>query len=153
MTGKKEGRGPLPPVYLLLCILLAVALHYLAPVTTIIPGPFNWAGVALIVVGVLVIVFPATAFFAADTTIKPFQESSNLVSGGLYRYTRNPMYVGMVVILVGTDVLLGSLSPFVVPVIFILIINKMVIAVEERMLQETFGDEYRTYKNSVRRWL
>ncbi len=153
MTDEKRGRGPLPPVYLLAALLLAVALHFLAPVTTIIPNPFSWIGVAIIIIGVLVVVFPAVSFTAADTTIKPFQESSSLVLSGLYRYTRNPMYVGMVIIIVGTDVLLGSLTPFIAPVFFVLIINKMVISVEEQMLEEAFGDDYRNYKKEVRRWV
>jgi len=151
--GQKEGRGPLPPVYLLLCIGLAVLLHYFAPITTIIPDPLGWIGVAVIVIGVLVIAFPAVSFSAADTTIIPFRESSSLVISGLFRYTRNPMYVGMVIIIIGTDILLRSLSPFVVPVLFVIIINRMIIPVEERMLERMFGDDYRDYKNTVRRWI
>lgn len=153
MGERKEGKGPLPPVYLLLCILTAVALHYLAPITTIIPNPYNWSGAAVVLLGVLVIVFPAAAFSGADTTIIPFRESSSLVVGGLYKYTRNPMYLGMVITLLGTDILLGSLTPFIIPIVFVIIINKMIISVEERMLEKAFGDEYRNYKKSVRRWI
>ena len=102
MGERKEGKGPLPPIYLLLCILTAIALHYLAPITTIIPNPYSWSGAAVVLLGVLVIVFPAVAFSGADTTIIPFRESSSLVVGGLYKYTRNPMYLGMVIILLGT---------------------------------------------------
>ena len=153
MNRQKEGKGPLPPVYLLIGLLLAIGLHYQLPLATIVPSPYNWGGVALIVFGILIIAAPAVAFFRAETTIIPFQESSSLVITGLYRFTRNPMYVGMVLILVGTAVLCGSLSPFLVPVLFVLVINKMIISVEERMLERLFGDEYLEYKKKVRRWI
>ncbi|MBT8078363.1 MAG: isoprenylcysteine carboxylmethyltransferase family protein [Gammaproteobacteria bacterium] len=150
---RKEGRGPLPPVYLLLGILLQVGFHYAMPLAVIVSRPYNWSGIALIVAGVLIIVFPAASFSKADTTIIPFRESSSLVVSGLYRYTRNPMYLGMLIILVGVALLTGSLSPFVVPLLFVLVINKMIISVEERMLEREFGEEYRDYRKSVRRWI
>ena len=71
MTDEMRGRGPLPPVYLLAALLLAVALHFLAPITTIIPNPFSWIGVAIIIIGVLVVVFPAVSFTAADAIKSP----------------------------------------------------------------------------------
>ena len=150
---RKDGKGPLPPVYLLLGLLLAIGLHYYYPIVQLIEGPVRWIGAGVIVLGIAIIASPALAFFKAETTIKPFRESSSLVVGGLYKYTRNPMYVGMVLILLGTCVLCGSVSPFVVPILFVLIINKMIISVEERMLERAFGEEYLEYKNKVRRWI
>ena len=150
---RKDGKGPLPPVYLLLGISLQVGLHYVLPLATIIPPPYHWSGIAVIVLGVLIILFPAASFSKADTTIIPFRESSSLVVSGLYRHTRNPMYLGMVLILSGVALLTGSLSPFVVPVLFVLVINRMIISVEERMLERAFGDEYLAYKKTVRRWI
>lgn len=153
MGEKREGKGPLPPVYLLIGLLLAIGLHYTLPLATIIPAPYNWTGAALLIVGIGIIASPAVAFFRAKTTIIPFQESSSLVVSGLYRYSRNPMYVGMVLILTGTAVLCGTLSPFVAPILFVPVINKMIISVEERMLERAFGDDYLEYKKRVRRWL
>lgn len=148
-----KTKGPIPPVILLVTILCEIGLHYWLPITRLIQAPWNWFGVVIIVLGVLIIVMPATAFARADTTIKPFQDSSKLVVSGLYRYTRNPMYVGMVIILLGIAVLLGDLSPFLMPILFVPVLNTRVIRHEEQMLEERFGDEYRDLKKTVRRWI
>jgi len=148
-----RSRGPIPPIILLLTILCQVGLHYYLPVAKMIDEPWNLAGVALIAIGLLAVVGPAAAFFRAHTTVKPFQDSSALVVSGLYRYTRNPMYVGMVFVLLGVAVLIGDLSPFIMPVLFIPILTARVIVHEEKMLEERFGEEYRDLKKSVRRWL
>jgi len=96
---------------------------------------------------------PALSFRRSETTIIPFQESSSLVVSGMYRITRNPMYLGMVTILTGIAMLTGSLSPFVIPIIFVPVLNRRVIRHEEAMLEQAFGGEYRDYQRRVRRWL
>ena len=80
-----KTRGPVPPIILLACILSEIGLHYKLPLTELIPAPWHWFGVAMIVVGVLIIIGPALAFLKADTTIIPFEESSKLVVTGMYR--------------------------------------------------------------------
>ena len=115
--------------------------------------PWTWAGAPLIVIGVSVIVSPALSFQRSETTVVPFKESSSLVVSGMYRITRNPMYLGMAAILLGIAVLTGSLTTFVVPVIFVPLLNRRVIRHEEAMLEEAFGDEYRDYRRRVRRWM
>ena len=146
-------KGPLPPIILLVAILIELGLHYWLPLLHVLDSPWNKVGVVLIVLGILIVIGPATAFLRADTTIKPFKDSSALVVSGMYRYTRNPMYVGMVVVLLGVAVLLGDLSPFILPVVFVPVLNARVIKHEEQMLEERFGNEYRQLKKSVRRWL
>lgn len=148
-----RSRGPIPPVILLGFIAAQVLLHYYLPVLRIVPPPWHLSGIALIGAGIGIILVPAGAFSRAGTTIKPFEESSSLVVRGPYRYTRNPMYVGMVVILIGVAVLTGSLSPFAMPVLFVPVLNARVVRHEEAMLEERFGVEYRAYREKVRRWL
>lgn len=148
-----KTRGPLPPVILLLFFLLQLGLHRWLPVQQLMKAPVSYLGVVLIVLGLAVIAAPARAFSRADTTIIPFRESSELVTSGVYRYTRNPMYVGMLAILLGVAVLCGSVTPFIAPVLFIPVLNVRVIQHEEQMLEERFGDVYRDYMQSVRRWL
>ena len=148
-----KTKGPIPPIILLVTILCEVGLHYWLPITRVINASWNWVGITIIVVGVLIVVGPVTAFARAETTIKPFEDSSSLVVSGIYRYTRNPMYVGMVVVLLGVAVLLGSLSPFIMPIIFVPVLNARIIKHEEQMLEERFGEEYRELKRSVRRWI
>ena len=146
-------RGPVPPVILLAFLLLQFALHKWLPIVSLVPAPWNYAGIVFIVAGVSIVVLPATAFSRAGTTVLPFHESSALVTSGFFRLTRNPMYVGMVSVLLGVAILLGTLTPFVAPLLFVPTLNTRVIRHEEAMLQEKFGDEYAAYKAQVRRWL
>lgn len=148
-----KTRGPYPPVIVLLFLMLEAWLHKVVPVATVLPAPWNLAGIVLIVAGLLVIIMPATAFSRAGTTIKPFKESSALVRGGMYRITRNPMYLGMVTALTGAATIFGTLSPFIAPILFVPVLNARVIRHEEAMLEEQFGEDYRDFKRSVRRWI
>ncbi|HLT92892.1 MAG TPA: isoprenylcysteine carboxylmethyltransferase family protein [Woeseiaceae bacterium] len=143
----------LPPVYLLLCILLAVGLHRYAPVATAIPRPWSFLGVGMVVLGLLMVVLPAAMFKARGTAIKPFDESTALIEDGLYAFSRNPIYLGMIVLVLGVAVWLGSATPFVAPVLLWAILRFRFIPVEEAMLERTFGERYRAYKARVRRWL
>jgi len=103
--------------------------------------------------GALLSLWAALLFRQAGTTIKPFRQSSALVSRGPYNVTRNPMYLGMVIALIGVAIRLGSLTPFVVVPVFAFVIQTSFIQSEERLLEETFGPEYARYRARVRRWL
>src|SRR5262249_19094110 len=103
--------------------------------------------------GIAMIVWSRRAFQAATTPITPFTESTALIRHGLYRWTRNPMYVGAVLLVSGVAILLGSLTPLLVAVLFALILQEGFIRHEERLLEQRFGEEYRAYRRSVRRWL
>lgn len=111
--------------------------------------------VVLIVTGLFLDLWCAVQFFRAKTTVNPLrpENSSSLVVQGMYRLTRNPMYLGMLLVLTGVAFLLGSLSPFLVLPVFIAAINYLQIFPEERALTELFGASYLEYRQSVRRWL
>lgn len=153
MSSETPRRGPVPPVFFLLAICAAYAVHSLLPVLQIITPPWNYSGALLIVIGVTVAAVSAGAFRRAGTPIVPFTESTTLVTGGFYRYTRNPMYLGMVIALLGIDVMLGSLTPFLVTPVFALIIHRRFILREEALLEGLFGDEYLAFKQRIPRWL
>lgn len=148
-----RGRRVLPPVYFLVAILLIAALHRYVPIATLISPPISYAGLLLIGLGLLVNLVSVRQFAVHATAIKPFEESSALVTGGFFRYTRNPMYVGMVLILIGIAVLLGTLASFLPIPLFVWLIQTHFILREEAMLEQTFGDRYREYRQSARRWL
>ncbi|MCZ6678990.1 MAG: isoprenylcysteine carboxylmethyltransferase family protein [Candidatus Poribacteria bacterium] len=93
------------------------------------------------------------AFKQHQTTVKPFEESSALVTNGVFGITRNPMYLGLVLILFGLGVFTGTFIPFVVIPIFAVLMNVMFIKVEERMLEEKFGEAWLRYRSKVRRWI
>jgi protein-S-isoprenylcysteine O-methyltransferase Ste14 len=106
-------------------------------------------------VGAGIDLFSAISFRLARTTVNPMrpEKSSALVTSGAYRFSRNPMYVGLVFVLVAWAVFLGSAWALAGPLAFALYIDRFQIAPEERVLAATFGAAYVAYKSSVRRWL
>ncbi len=112
-------------------------------------------GVVFIVTGLCLDLWCAAQFYRAKTTVNPLrpENSSALVVDGMYRLTRNPVYLGMLLVLTGVAFLLGSMSPFLVLPVFIVAINYLQIFPEEKALTDLFGARYREYRQSVRRWL
>jgi len=110
---------------------------------------------AIALVGASIDLVSAILFRRARTTVNPMkpEKTSVLVTSGAYRYSRNPMYVGLLFVLIAWAVFLGSAWAFAGPLIFVLYINRFQIAPEERVLMATFGTDYSTYKSRVRRWL
>lgn len=130
-----------------------VGLHYLLPVVQIVPPPYHYLGVVPIAAGVLLNLWADRYFKRFQTTVKPFEESSHLIEAGPFRFSRNPMYLGLLLILAGVFLLLGSLGPLVVVVALAWLITTQFVVLEERALEARFGDVYRRYKARVRRWL
>ena len=142
-----------PPTYLLVSIILMLALHFLFPGALVIPAPWNLLG--LIPVGLaLWIEFNADGeFHRAKTTVNPCEESSALVTGGVFSITRNPMYLGFVMIMVGIAMLLGSLTPYFMIVVFVVLIERRFIRFEEKKMEQQFGQAYLEYRKKVGRWI
>jgi protein-S-isoprenylcysteine O-methyltransferase Ste14 len=130
-----------------------IVLHIVVPIAVAVRAPFFYAGGIPLAIGTAMIIWARRAFQAAGTPIRPFTESTALVSHGLYRWSRNPMYLGAVLLVAGVALLLGTLAPMLVVVAFFAILQERFIRREERLLDDTFGDRYRTYRRSVRRWL
>jgi protein-S-isoprenylcysteine O-methyltransferase Ste14 len=149
----EHKRKIIPPVWLLITLVVMTGLHFILPIKRIIPAPWSYLGAGLIVLGIAMAASGSVLFKRAGTPVIPFEPSTALVTNGLYRFTRNPMYLGLVVSLIGAAVLFGTLSPFIPIPIFIWIIRTQFIRGEERFLEEIFGAEYLAYKSRVRRWL
>ena len=143
----------LPPVYFLVALVAMAGLHFLFPIAQIYQPLYAYGGGLLIVVGLAVVLWAARLFNRAGTTIKPFEESSALVTNGPYRFSRNPIYLGLVLALIGAGLAPGTISPFAVVPAFIWLIQRRFILPEETMLERTFGSAYAEYKRQVRRWL
>ena len=113
------------------------------------------AAAALLLVGIGFSAAGILAFRRARTTVDPTrpQQASSLVTSGVYRLTRNPMYVGLSCVLAAWAVFLGSAWALLGPIAFMLYIGRFQIAPEERALEKLFGDEYTDYRSKVRRWL
>lgn len=95
----------------------------------------------------------ASFFKKYETPIRPFETSTYLIKDGLYRYSRNPIYLSMIIVLFGGAILLGSITPFFVIPVFILFIQKVFVEKEEKFLANIFGDEYIKYKKDIKRWV
>lgn len=149
-----ENRIPPPILMLLIGAVMATAL--LGPAPAALPGRWRWllAGVLFAAAGLLG--FPAFAAFAkAKTTIDPVQvgRASALVTTGVYRFTRNPMYVALFLLLCAWAAWLARPLPWIGPAAFVLFISRFQIVPEERALIGKFGGAYADYCRSVRRWL
>jgi protein-S-isoprenylcysteine O-methyltransferase Ste14 len=141
-----------PPAWFAIALALIVGLHRYFPIASLIPAPWHYSGIAIASVGVFVAVWAVVLFRHAGTTIIPLQESSALITTGPYRFTRNPMYLSMALLLLGAAVFAGSLSPLIVIPAFVVIIQVLFIAREEAMLAQRFPAEFAAYSTKVRRW-
>lgn len=110
-------------------------------------------GIALMVLGAVLAIWGALAFRRARTTILPFRAATALVRDGPYRFTRNPMYVGMTLAYVGLGLVFNTMWPLLVLPLVLVAMIRLVISREETYLEEVFGDDYRAYQRAVRRWV
>jgi protein-S-isoprenylcysteine O-methyltransferase Ste14 len=149
-----ENRVPPPIVAACIAALMyAVArvlpfLHVETSLTTPVALIVAAAGASLDLAGL-------AHFLRARTTFNPLKpdKASALVTGGLYRFTRNPMYLGLAMVLLGWAVYLANIAALAGPPLFILYMNRFQIAPEERALHALFGDEFAAYCRRVRRWI
>lgn len=143
----------LPPAWFFLAIVAMIGLNWTFRVKQLWDAPITYFGIALIGIGITIAIGCVDLFRQKETTIKPFSQSSYLLTEGLYQYSRNPIYLGMILTLVGLWMFLGNLAPVLVIPIFALIIQERFIKIEEQMLEEKFGTQYQEYQQKVRRWL
>jgi len=142
-----------PPTYLLIAIIVVTLLNFVLPVMTLIPIPWTLLGVVPLILGLVLNLNADQSFHKANTAVCPFEASSTLVTSGPYRFTRNPMYLGFVLVLLGVTILMGSLTPYVIVLAFAFLMDRMFIRMEERKLAVTFGVQWEDYKHHTRRWL
>lgn len=148
----EKKRKIIPPVYLFFALLLMWLLHRYYPVYQYIHAPLAYTGIVPVLIGIAMAAISAGMFVKVDTGLEPFDEATTLVTGGFFRFTRNPMYMGMFLMLFGVAFLLGNLSALLPLLLFVLIIRYNFVAGEERFLEAVFGQHYLDYKSEVRRW-
>ncbi|SDC07459.1 methyltransferase family protein [Niabella drilacis] len=142
-----------PPVYFLLAIILMVLLDRYVPVMRWLEYPYRYTGILLIVAGFLLSAAGSMLFRKLGTRLRPGAKATTLVTGGPFRFTRNPMYLGLVTMLTGTGIVLGTLTPLVMIPLVILLLHFQFILREEQWMETWFGAAYLNYKEKVRRWL
>ena len=153
-----EHRIP-PPVIDLACIALMGWLAYAFPGAQLWSKgvyPFGLgAGIGLALAGGLIALAGLREFRRARTTVNPLapQRASALVQTGVFGLTRNPMYLGMLMVLIGWAAYLGNAVSVLVLPLFVVLLNTLQIKPEERILRERFGEHYSRYAARVRRWV
>jgi protein-S-isoprenylcysteine O-methyltransferase Ste14 len=149
----KPKRIIYPPIWLVIGLVVIFLCNSLFPIARF-TGSFGWylGGFALLL-GLVMLVHAAGMFKAAETDLVPFQSVTALVTTGIYRVTRNPMYLGMTLVLLGTAITVGVVSALLVPLVFMAIIEIRFIRPEEEMLRGLFGEDYTAYCKEVRRWI
>ena len=143
----------LPPSLVLLLLLSILALWGFLPGPELLPAPWRWLGVPVTLLSVVILMGASRQFHAAKTNIKTFDAPGTLVTTGWFRFSRNPMYVGFTLLLVGAAAVAGCAFALVPPIVFALISARIYVPFEESALSRAFGDAYETYRRRVRRWL
>ena len=149
-----------PPVVMISCALAAWLTQQLMPLALINieqqePASTTLLAAVIFMLGVSIDLVSLKRFFNAKTTINPLkpQQASKLVTSGVYRFTRNPMYVGLMLWLVALAVYFNNPLCLIWVVAFIAYINRFQIQPEEKFLRESFGEEYLAYLQTTPRWL
>lgn len=142
-----------PPLMVLAGIITQLLIGYIAPVEPLLSATWQYIGIALMVLGFATILLAARSFRKHETTIIPDGQPSTLMDGGLFAYSRNPIYVAMAVLLVGSGLAIGHIWALIVVPLFVLLVQQIWIVKEEENLEAEFGQIYRNYKIKVRRWL
>lgn len=156
MSARDKRRRPIlpPPALALLLAALMWSLAQAGFAAFDFPGR-NGLAAGVAATGLFIDLVSVAAFIRARTTVNPLapDKANALVMSGLYRISRNPMYLGMLMILLGWAIHLGDALAFLPAGLFIVLIEVLQIRPEERALEEKFGDDYRAYKKRVRRWI
>jgi len=162
--GSNLSGGPLrdallripPPLVYVAVFLVGVAIDAVLP-TPPIPGELERSrelvGAAILALGVLLGPANALMFLFRGTTLNPVGSPKRLFTGGVYRVSRNPMYLGLLMIYVGVALVQWQLWAFLLVLIPFLVVDRIYIPAEEQRMSEAFGEPYERYSKRVRRWL
>lgn len=142
-----------PPMWLAFGIVTQFVCNEYLPGARFTSTAGQVAGSVILLAGLAMLVVAGGLFKQADTDLIPFKDVRALVTSGVYRFTRNPMYLGMALVLLGCAVVVGAATAFLVPVVFAMIIQFRFILPEEQMLIALFPEEFPAYCRRVRRWI
>ena len=143
----------IPPRLVALLLMIAGPLGLLVPIVGPLTWPIRLIGIVPICIGLALTVTSAQHFDRIGTNIKTFRDPDQLVADGSFRYSRNPIYPGFLLMLIGVAVLIGSLSAWVAPIGFWIAGQFWYIPFEEQRMVATFGAGYEQYQQQVRRWI
>jgi protein-S-isoprenylcysteine O-methyltransferase Ste14 len=142
-----------PPVVALLFVVIAHLIGELIPLPFLAPAFLRAAGLAMSLVGFLLGVAAFLEFRKEHTTLGPHGPARQLVTSGIYRYTRNPIYLGFLLLVMGLPLYSGLYWGVLLTPFYVLLMNRLIIQHEESYLERKFGKTYTSYTSRVRRWL
>jgi protein-S-isoprenylcysteine O-methyltransferase Ste14 len=142
-----------PPLLYGLALLIGIALHAIAPLGSLPPWRSRVAGLVLLGLGAGLARWGERTMRRAGTNVSPAEPALALVDAGPFRFTRNPLYLGVTLMYVGVALLMPAVWPLVLLVPVLVVMQWGVVLREERYLERKFGDAYRSYRGRVRRWL
>lgn len=143
----------IPPVLFVICIVIMVGLWWVFPMVQFVTFPVSLIGILPFIVGLGIAKRGSDVFEKTGTNIETFDDPNILVTDGLYRVSRNPMYLGFLTALLGVAIMLGNFSSILVVIGFFIVTDRWYIKFEEDVMAKTFGDRYAEYKAKTRRWL
>jgi len=142
-----------PPVVALMFIVIAYFLGRFAPFPFAVPAILRYIGLALTFAGFLLGMGAFVEFRKGRTTLDPHGSSRQVVTSGIYRFTRNPIYLGFLLMVIGLPLNSGLYWGIILAPFYVLMMNRLVIRHEEAYLERKFGKTYMDYTSRVRRWL
>jgi len=142
----------IPPVFIVFCILLMALFYICLPQWNIILFPYNLLGLVVSVFG-FSIMSKARDLFKKNQTTFTYNKASKLVTDGIFSKSRNPMYIGMTLLLLGIGIIFTNILSILTTILFILLVNFISIPSEEKMMEDLFKQEYLEYKKKVSRWI
>ena len=142
-----------PPRIAMVLMTISIGLWYFSRPLTLLYIPYKLIAGVSIVFGFTVLTWAWLQFRKSDTAVCPTSITSRIVTNGVYKYSQNPMYLGMLFMLTGASFLMGTIHSMIAPMGFFIIIDKVFIPYEEEKLLSDFGDVYSKYQMVTRRWL
>ena len=142
-----------PPIYFLIGLIAMILLSSFVPIGRWLHFPWRYIGIIIIVLGFYLFLGSGMFFQKLGTNPRPGTRATLIVTKGAFKYTRNPMYLGLITMLIGTSILLGTLSPLIIIPIIFLILHTQFVLREEKWMAEWFGEPYLEYKKKTPRWL
>ena len=149
-----EKFSKIPPP--LVVLILVISTFFSSKKIDLIQIPFqSLISILILSVGILILLNPVLKFKKSKTTINPikFKKVNKLVTSGIYKYSRNPMYLGLLMIVISTSIFYLNIYSILTPLFFYLWINRFQIKREEVFLTKKFGEDYLSYKKKTRRWI
>lgn len=142
-----------PPIFFLIGLIAMILLSSFVPIGRWLNYPWRYLGIIFLVLGFSLSLGSGLSFRRLGTNPRPGAKATLMVTTGPFKYTRNPMYLGLTTMLIGIATLLGTFSPvLIIPIFFILVQTQFVLR-EEKLMEQWFGQPYLDYKKKTPRWL